>query len=237
MRGAFWVLGLVLAFAPAARADVIYTESSRSGALMFKLGMFNPSDSIDEGLPAKPYETTFGDTGMLVGEIEYDHYFYQGFGAVGIGASGSYGEIYGKGLVIGDETATTEDHSGLVVAPVRLMALYNWDYAAQTWAIPLVPYLRAGAAVVPWWALQAGNVEIASGKRGAGATWGWTVTGGLMFQLDVLDPRLARDFDNDLGVNHSYVFAEYNYLRAENFGKGGLKFNVGHFMFGLSLEF
>ena len=55
--------------------------------------------------------------------------------------------------------------------------------------------------------------------------------------LDVLEPRLARDFDSDVGVNHSYLFAEYTHAEVNNFGGGGFNLSTRHWMFGLALDY
>jgi D-methionine transport system permease protein len=39
--------------------------------------------------------------------------------------------------------------------------------------------------------------------------FGLSFTAGLSFMLDFLDQRLARDFDSSVGVNHTYLFAEF----------------------------
>ena len=76
-----------------------------------------------------------------------------------------------------------------------------------------------------------------AGNKGSGGKWGWGATGGLAFMLDVLQPRFARDFDSDLGVNHSYLFAEYTYADVNNFGAGGLNLSSRRWMFGLALDY
>lgn len=238
MTRAYWAVVAALLFAHAASAESLMTETPRTGALQFKLGPYDPRASIDAGLAAKPYESTFGTEGMLLGELQYDRYLWQKLGAFGIGASVGYAEKYGKAFVLDDAGAEVGDRVGLIIAPIKLVALYNFDYLALTLRIPLMPYVRGGLAFVPWWTRKAGEVEISStGKRGEGSSWGLTATGGVAFLMDVLDQRLSRDFDNDLGVNHTWLFAEYSLLQADNFGGAGLDVSDGHFMFGMTLEF
>ncbi|NTX54459.1 hypothetical protein HR086_24495, partial [Myxococcus sp. CA039A] len=57
------------------------------------------------------------------------------------------------------------------------------------------------------------------------------------FLLDVLQPRFARDFDSGLGINHSYLFAEYTYADVDNFGKPGFVLSSRRWMFGLALDY
>jgi hypothetical protein len=55
-------------------------------------------------------------------------------------------------------------------------------------------------------------------SRREGATNGWSVTGGLAFLLDFLDPSLARELDRDSGVNHTYLFVELTRSDIDDFG-------------------
>jgi hypothetical protein len=245
LRGAAVALALALWFAPDARAQPLAAESPRMGAVRLKLGSYNPGSNIDSepGLitgpdEEGPYEATFGRSGMLLFEIAYEHYLWQGVGAFGAGLSAGYGEKYGTATVAGDPTLATIEPTALQVFPLRLYALYNFDYLALQWRIPLVPYLKGGIAYVPWRITKGGAVERVEDRRGAGGKWGLSGAAGLAFLLDVLEPRLARGLDFDVGINHSYFFAEYDLLRTNVlFGGGGLNLSSDQFMFGLTLEF
>lgn len=229
----------VMLVASAAGAQVITQQSPRYGMLKMKVGMYNPQEAIDSeaGLTGSPYSESFGSSGMLMGEISYDHYAYKGIGNAGGGLSVGYAEKFAKASAADGSDVEVNEKKGLRIAPIKLMAFYDFDYAALQWGIPLVPYLRAGLVWMPWWSFVGGKVEYVDGERFAGAKWGWAATGGMALQLDFLERRLAADFDTDLGVNHSYFFAEYNLTRADNFGGAGLNLSSDNFMFGLGLEF
>ena len=49
--------------------------------------------------------------------------------------------------------------------------------------------------------------------------------------------RLAKDFSNDIGISHSYLFAEYTYANVNNFGRKGLDLSSRHWMFGFSVDY
>ncbi len=53
----------------------------------------------------------------------------------------------------------------------------------------------------------------------------------------MLEPRLQRDFDSELGVNHTYLFAEYTYEDVNGFGTEGINLSSRRFSFGLAFEF
>lgn len=224
--------------ARSARAQEIEgaTESPRTTALEFKLGGYKPLIDNEAGLTTRPYEDTFGAGSMLLFEIEADRLLWQKIGSAGIGFSIGYAEKYARARVVGtDEPAA--DPTALHVLPLKLLGAYRFDYAALHWNVPLAPYVKAGVAYTPWWATKGGRVEFANGTRGAGGVWGYFGTVGLALMLDTFDPRLARDFDSDTGVNHSYLFAEYVHQNVNDFGGGGLDLSSRHWMFGLTLEY
>lgn len=238
LRGGLVLLAVCATlFAAPARADILYSESPRTGALRLKLGSFNPRQSFDAGLSQPVYAQTFGDRGLLLFELGYERYLWKKVGALGVGFSAGYGERYGNAFVLNDPAASSGVKTALHLMPLTLYALYNFDYAALKWGVPLTPYARLGLAYTGWWITKGGGVEYAGGRRGAGGKWGWTAAGGLAFLLDVLEPRLARDFDTDIGVNHTYVFAEYVMLQADGFGGTGFDFSDDYLTFGFNFEF
>ena len=242
MRGALVAFALMIALglAPVAHAQSTSAESPRSGAVRLKLGSYNPRNSIDgdPSLTSEPYRDTFGIRGMLLFEVAYEHYLWQDVGAVGLGLSAGYAEKYGSAIVAADPTEPTSERTALQVFPLRLQVVYNFDYPALNWSIPLVPYVRGGIAFVPWRITKGGAIERFGDARGAGAKWGVSGAAGLAFLLDVLEPRFAADFDADVGVNHTYLFGEYDVLRTDLLlGGGGLNLSSHQWMFGLNLEF
>lgn len=210
-------------------------QSPRSGAVLLKLGGYKPLIDEEEGLNGRPYENTFGDASLLLFEAELQRFFYQGVGTAGLSLTAGYGEKYAPArLASGAEAA---EQTALKVIPLSVNLLYRFDYPAFEWGVPLVPYARLGVIYTPWWVNKGDDTEAVGSRKGSGAEWGWGATGGLAFMLDVLEPRFARDFDSGLGVNHSYLFAEYTYADVNNFGGGGLNLSSRRWMFGLALDY
>lgn len=230
----------VLIAASAANAGITYGESARSFMLELKGGPWIAD--MDRGFPAgtKPYETIFGASPALIGELELDYQVLQRVGSLGVGISGGYAEKFGESIdsATGAKVGT---RSGLHIVPIKLMAVYRFDYFAKS--VPLVPYAKAGFVAMPWWVTTGGKTETADGSRAAGVNFGYFGTIGLSFLLDVLDQRLSKDFDNSIGVNHSYIFAEYSYQQVNDFkppGNGSFDLSTKPstaFMFGLAFEF
>jgi hypothetical protein len=239
-------IALVGACAGVAPAEVVEPpravpmEQPRSATLEFKLGGYKPLIDREASLTGKPYEQIFGASSMLLFEVEIDRILWQKFGTLGLGFSIGYAEKYAKALISpGSPGAGTPsgETTSLKVIPVRLLAVYRFDYPALRMGIPLVPYAKAGLVAMPWWVAKGGRLEFADGNRGAGAKFGYSFHGGLSLMLDFLEPRMAKDFFTDVGVSHSYLFGEYVYENVNNFGKAGLDLSSRYWMFGFAMDF
>lgn len=240
-------LGLCLVLLPLGafgEEDATLRASPRTTTLELKLGSYTPRIDQESGLGgATPFSSTYGG-GLLLGELELDHHLFQAFGTAAVGLSVGYGEKFGRATVVGTGESSTE-MVGFKVLPLKVWAVYRLDYFAFHHNIPLVPYLKVGLAHARWWATKGGAIETVevtqpdgsvTTVQGFGGKWGYAGVAGLSFLLDVLEPRLAKDGDSDIGINHSYLFAEYVYEELDDFG--GNAFNLGsrRWMFGLALE-
>lgn len=232
-----WLLAAVVCVSAVAQAAEVFGESKRTVMIEAKLGSFQPLiDRASLGKPG-PYQTTFGSTAMLLGEVELDYEFFQKLGTLSAGFSGGYTEKFGKSIVeaTGEPAAQS---TGLRLVPLKALVSYRFDYLSIKYSIPLVPYAKLAFVLMPWWVTNGGKVEVADGLTGAGVKFGLAGTVGLALDLNFLDPRLARDFDTGMGVNHTYLFAEFN-LQEMTLGSQGtasLDFSSRHFTFGIALE-
>jgi hypothetical protein len=230
------------AAAPGVRGQRDSGESPRNVYFDLKLGGYFPRIDREPGLSGAPYETTFGaGATMLMFDVELQYYVYQGWGALGVGVSGGYAEKFAPARVVGSGEPSAEK-TGLRVYPIRAVLGYRFDYPALHWHVPLVPYAKASLITMPWQAVTGNRVDTAvdaagATLRGAGVRWGFGFTAGIALMLDFLEPRLARDFDTSVGVNHSYLLAELVVERVNNFGRGGLDLSSQRWMFGLALDF
>jgi hypothetical protein len=239
LRRLTWVLALTAAFSGSARAEPVSAGSNRTTTLEFKLGGYLPLIDREPSLTSKPYETVFGGSSMLLFEVEADRILWQKFGTLGIGVSAGYAEKYGRALITQGPSAgqPANDSTALKVVPLRALAVYRLEYGALKMGIPLVPYAKVGFVFTPWWITKGGSVEVAEGSKGSGVKYGYMFAGGISLMLDFLEPQMAKDFTTDIGVNHSYLFAEYVYEEVNNFGKPGLDLSSRHWMFGFALDF
>ena len=139
--------------------------------------------------------------------------------------------------------AATSDTTALNVLPITIDAVYHFTTLADQWKFPLVPYAKVGAAYSLWWMENGvGNISRYTSSSGAtqlarGGTGGLCGSVGLRLLLDVFEPQAARSFDIEMGVNHSYLFAEYQMLNLVDFGnKKSLDLSANIFVFGLAFD-
>jgi hypothetical protein len=229
------MFGAMVGTAPA------HAETSRSMMLELHGGGYTPDvDSAFDG--ATPWADVFGSDSLTMLRMHLDYQVWQGFGSLAIGAGIGYGWIDGKAR--DEEGEVTDDPVGFNLAPLTLSLVYRWDWAAVRHGVPLVPYVKAGLTGAFWWTTDAkdsiSNTRAADGqaREGSGLTLGWHVAGGLMFLLDVFSAGMAAGFDNEAGVNNSYLFVEYHHSSLDDFGSSeSIVLTDSTLSFGLAFEF
>jgi hypothetical protein len=137
-------------------------------------------------------------------------------GELGLGFSAALWDQQGQSRAL--TGGTTDDTTSLHVVPLGIDAVWRFDLLAERWTFPFVPYVRGGLVYALWWVENGlGNVarytkSDGTVQKGLGATSGFHGTAGLRLLLDVFEPQAARAFDIEMGVNHSYLFAEFQRL-------------------------
>ncbi|MCA2980367.1 MAG: hypothetical protein INH41_23075 [Myxococcaceae bacterium] len=215
-------------------------ESPRSFVLELKLGPYKPL--IDDGSfpnlgadDPRPYTAVFNNESMLMGEVGLEYMLWKSFGTLTVGASVAYAEKFKR--AINATTGMRADQStGLRILTVRPTVAYRFDWAAMRYNVPLVPYVKAQFMVMPWWVVNGSQFDVADGMVATGVALGAAGTVGLSFMLDFLDQRLARDFDSSIGVNHTYLFAEFNFQERFRSDPTFLNFSSRHWLFGIAFD-
>jgi hypothetical protein len=253
--GAFTLMaGMALAPARAHATDILAEEgdtvdphqyrSAQHFAFELKFGPYRPDvDSEFEhgGAPVRtPYKEYYGTGNHLLTQIEFDWQLFRKMGTWGLGASIGYFSVTGTAPLANGTGLPSGDHSTLKVVPMSLALVYRFDYLQYTRDIPLVPYGKLGLDYA-YWSNTDGNGEIATdgqGGTGRGGTLGWHAAAGLALILDFFDPEAARDFDADLGVNHTALFFEFSHADISGLGQAG-KLHVGDttWALGVLMEF
>lgn len=220
-------------------ASSALAESPRSVMVEVHGGPFQPQ--VDEQFTnATPYKDTFGDESMFMFGFHVDYQLWQDHGALAVGGGLRIGWVDGNAL--NDDNTASEDETALNLMPINASVTYRWDWAAIEHGIPLVPYVKAGLTYAFWWVTDGkddtASVTTDSGEAqsGSGGTVGWHAGGGIQLLLDALEPTMATSFDNEMGVNNSYIFFEFLYTELNDFGSSK-SLNLGDAAFSLGLMF
>jgi len=217
-----------------------YVPSPQYGAFEVKFGPYRPNVDDEPGLTGTPYANTFGgNESMFLTTLELDWQFYRIVG-ISFGVGGSFGFMQESARARTVESGEkSSDFTVLNVMPFALLAVIRIDSIAEYLKVPLVPYFKVGLNWYLWWVLGAGETIDSAG------TMGWQINPGLAIRLDGFDPMSSRTFDNEMGINHSFIFFEFMYARVEGLGKdSGYMYlspenwgEGGTFQIGLGLEF
>lgn len=226
-RGLRWLLGAALLASPllasgaaeAQQADQYYRwkrhdrpmyESPQHFAVELRFGPYIPNIDEEFGGRAKPYESTFGGgKGFHYGlEVDYQALRIPYLGTLGPGISWARTTRDAKAKITGTTTDSAESTT-LTIMPMSLVGVLRIDVLSRELGIPIVPYGKAGLGFGLWSTGTDQGTSNRDGIDGKGRTWGTHLAGGGMFQLDFLDRSSAREIDDSIGVNHSYIFVEY----------------------------
>lgn len=215
-------------------------ETPRQFTLELKLGPYTPliDTATFDNLGVndqRPYARVFGGTPMLMGEIGLEYLVWQRFGTIGVGATVSYAEKFGKALDA-ETGQAAEQSTGLRLLPIKPTVSYRFDLLAFKYKVPLVPYVKAAFVTMPWWVVNGGKLEYSDGLPAQGVAFGGAGTLGVSFLMDILDQRLARDFDSSVGVNHTYLFAEFTFQEMAHASSSSLILSSRHWLFGLAFD-
>jgi hypothetical protein len=205
-----------------------------------KMGTLIPRVGDEPGLSSNPYETIFGNKSMLFGGGEIDFIAWHGYGAVSVGFAAGYAEKYAPAILVTNDANNGQpstEKTALIIFPLRVPVGYRFDLLWTRYSIPFVPYVKAALLMTPWRVTKGGTTEVVNGLTGSGLKWGYGFTGGMAFILNVLSEQMAKDMTTDTGIRRTYIFAEYNYDKLDDFGKVGLNLSARYFTFGLGFEF
>ncbi len=216
-------------------------ESPKTMSFHIAFGAYNLAN-IDKGSSSEPGRSIFGNANELMFQGGFEYLAWQGFGSVGIEGAVGYWSTEGKGLYQSGTAST--DKTSLEFVPFKLSGVYKFDWFKDEYNIPLVPMVKFGFDYYLWWVSnQRDNIaryetESGSVKKGMGGTFGLHVAYGVLFNLDIIDPKLASNFDYDVGVNDTYLYIEGVYSYVDDFGSGSSWDMSDHsFLAGLQLEF
>ncbi len=221
----------------AARAE----ETPVNMAAEFRIGMVNPKIDSEFDSGTSPFKDVFGDDSAWLFGGELDYQFWRGFGSIGLFGSAAWGYVSGKGLQA--DGSKSSDDSSLSLVPLVIGPVYRFDWLAVRYGIPVVLALKAGLGYTVWWIrdgvddIASYETEDGSNRDAYGGTFGvhWGLS--LHLLLDFFEPHTAKVFDNEMGVNNSYLFVEYSGDWTNDFGSDkSFDLSQNGVVFGLAFE-
>lgn len=239
------------------KADPNYASPQRF-ALEIKFGPYLPEvDNRYDGPGLGPYAEIFGETNDagvanddprlgLMAKLGFEWQFYNLGGPFLLGTSVGFFQDRADALLANPDpnansVRSSADRVRFNVVPLSLDVGYRFELLADRYRVPLVPYVKGGLAYGFWWSRggASGVTENDAGVKGRGGSIGWQASLGLMLRLDFLERGTARELDRATGINHTYIFGEYQLQGLDGFGGALEKVSVGDdtFYLGLAIEF
>jgi hypothetical protein len=214
-------------------------QSPQHFALEVRFSPYRPEIDDEPGLQGTPFADSFGRKPRLSMQLELD------WQTLRIPHLGTIGPGLGVGVVSFSTDVRTEsgresgDETSLTINPFWLSAVLRADVLWRDLGFPLVPYGKLGVGLGLWRASNAiGIARSEDGARGRGATLGTHMALGLAFALNRLDHGAAKNMDAAVGINNTYVYAEYYWLNLNGFGRSdALRVGTNTWAAGLAFEF
>jgi hypothetical protein len=232
-------------------------ESPQRFALEIKFGPYLPDiDRAYAGAGLGPYATVFGeqgDDGIATGKpkkglfsvLGFEWQFYHLGGSFSLGTTIGMFRDKAQALQVEPDAdgnyRNKADQATFNVVPITLLLGYRFELLADRFKVPLVPYARGGLAYGFWWATKGDRGDISTtmdGQKTRGGSLGWQANLGLMLRLDFIDRAAAVDLDRNTGVNHTYLFGEWQFSHLDGFGSAK-RLSVGDdtFLVGFAIAF
>jgi hypothetical protein len=250
------LLASATAFAQEDRMEVLAGkhhkyESPQNFAIEVRFSpFFFPDVDTDPALHGcTPFHDVFGSSSSLLFSGEFD------WQALRIPHLGTLGPGIGAGLVSFSAAAPTAgslsngcdavtsqsgENTSLNIYPMYAVAVLRFDVLWKDMGVPFVPYAKLGPALGFWQATNTlGVSKDRSGAVGQGFTFGSQLAIGVGFNLNVLDEYTARNFDESMGVNNTYLFAEWTDMSLDGMWVQSNALRVGSktWTFGINWEF
>jgi hypothetical protein len=222
-------------------------ESPQNFAFELRFTLYSPQIDSDPRLGGKtPYADTFGSLKriMLSGEISYQMLRSPHLGTFGPGIGAGTTEMSALAPLLNQPAGATStvysaENTNLSIYPLYAIAVLRADAVEKELHIPIVPYAKVGLAVAFWRAYNDLSTSNYDGVAGKGHTFGTMAAIGAALDLNSFDRYTARNFDNEMGVNHTSIFLEYTSLLLDGLGVQAAPLRVGSsgITFGLTFEF
>lgn len=212
------------------------SESKQEVAFELRVGRYVPD--VDDSVEGSPFQDTFGSSNRYIvgAELDWQLVRIPHFGTLAPGIGWGYTK-FGAPAMFADGSGKSASDTRLSIMPMYLVGVGRADVLMRDFRIPLVPYAKLGFGYAMWWSSDGQRSAEYEGEKGRGSSYGLTYALGAMFLLDVLDPDDAVSADGLIGINNSYIFAEWFRPQLDGFGSNKV-LNVGSssWVVGLALE-
>jgi hypothetical protein len=249
------VAGLVPRLASAQeRQEVLYGrhpnfQSPQHFAFELRFSPYTPDIDSDSALHGKtPYADLFGSPARLLIAAEFD------WQAGRIPHVGTIGPALSIGYITASRpapfappppggvalhTGLSGEDTTLEILPLYAVGVLRVDVLWRDFHVPLVPYAKLGLGLAFWRASNTLGTSHSQGVSGLGHSFGTQLALGLGLNLNVFDPYAARNLDESMGVNNTYLFAEWSRsdLTGLWFQQNPLRVGAAYWAFGLAFEF
>ncbi len=219
-------------------------ESPQNFAFELRFAPFTPQVDSDPALHgATPFTQLFGSgPGLLVSaEIDWQAYRIPHVGTIGPGVGAGYSKFSGNAPFQTEHNGTfvSGETTSLEIFPFYGAIVFRADAVWRELHVPLVPYAKVGLGYALWRASNTLGTSHDNGVAGLGYSIGSHVAVGLALNLNPFDEYAAKTFDDSLGVNNTYLFAEWTREDLDGLGLQSDPLRVGgtSWTFGLTLEF
>jgi hypothetical protein len=226
-------------------------ESPQHFAIELRLApFFYPDIDTDPSLGGcTPFKTVFGPgkTILMSAEFDWQALRIPHVGTLGPGVGIGYATFSGNAPLAAAQnggclTSTSQasgESTSLNIYPFYGVAVFRADGLWKDLGVPFVPYAKAGIGGALWQASNTLGTSTFGGQKGQGYSMGAQLAIGIGFNLNILDPYAARNFDESMGVNSTYLFAEWTDASLQGLGFQSNPLRVGGTMwtFGLAWEF
>ena len=220
-------------------------QSAQNFALEIRLSPYYPAVDDEPGLQGTPFKDRFGDSPRLSLGLEFD---WQTFRIPHVGTLGPGVGVHLVGMsrpaVTRDTQRPSGDEYGLDIYPMYLAGVLRADVLWRDLGLPVVPYGKLGLGMGLWRASNSGGTSKSAlpsetaPVSGKGVTFGTHMALGVAFALDAIDGGASRNMDNYLGINNTYLYAEYYMLNLNGLGQDkALHVGTTSWAAGLAFEF
>jgi len=219
-------------------------ESPQNFSIEFRVGLYKPSVDSDPSLGGgTPYATVFGTSPLIEigGEFSWEALRIPHFGTLGPGIGIGFANASGDALftALHNGTFQSGEKTSLLMVPAYGIAVLRADALWREIGIPLEPYAKAGIGFALWRASNTLGTSTYEGVSGTGYSLGTFLAVGIGFNLNVFDRYTAMNFDDEMGINATYLFVEGTREDLSGLGIQSDPLRVGstNWTFGLNLEF